>query len=340
MEWILQHISAYGGDPNRIYLVGQSAGAYLGVTALLRQAITEAFWKKTGSLPNFDDLVHIHRSNSRSTLARVCQDDKEQRKKGLLWSASAIRGFIGIAGPYDLVSTKDYFHERGLHKKIMERIFNNNLEHYSPFHILKAFDQIIATNNQRLQTKNEESQLSSTKTVTREDVVKLLPPFWLLHGTADQSVPYNISTMFMELAETQGIQASTQLYEGKTHTDPIVEDLITEACFSNPDDDVEKDQGVDMMLDIVDKVTSSDVNAESYQNSANMEDIEDCDENTINAPEVYEQPCSNLCEHKKRRRETKNWRFNQDPLNYPKSQQRQPSFPKLLLRIAKYVNPF
>ncbi|PHT33415.1 putative isoprenylcysteine alpha-carbonyl methylesterase ICMEL1 [Capsicum baccatum] len=40
--FICNKIAEYGGDPNRIYLMGQSAGAHIAACTLLEQAIKEA----------------------------------------------------------------------------------------------------------------------------------------------------------------------------------------------------------------------------------------------------------------------------------------------------------
>lgn len=38
IAWVLHRCAAYGGDPSRVYLVGQSCGAQLGTLALITQA--------------------------------------------------------------------------------------------------------------------------------------------------------------------------------------------------------------------------------------------------------------------------------------------------------------
>ncbi|MED6221898.1 hypothetical protein PIB30_059205, partial [Stylosanthes scabra] len=42
ISFVINNIANYGGDPNRIYLMGQSAGAHISSCALLDQAIKEA----------------------------------------------------------------------------------------------------------------------------------------------------------------------------------------------------------------------------------------------------------------------------------------------------------
>ena len=37
IAWVLERCAAYGGDPARVYLIGQSCGAQLGTLALITQ---------------------------------------------------------------------------------------------------------------------------------------------------------------------------------------------------------------------------------------------------------------------------------------------------------------
>ncbi|XP_062152040.1 isoprenylcysteine alpha-carbonyl methylesterase ICME-like [Alnus glutinosa] len=42
ISFVCNHIAGYGGDPNRIYLMGQLAGAHISACALVEQAIKES----------------------------------------------------------------------------------------------------------------------------------------------------------------------------------------------------------------------------------------------------------------------------------------------------------
>ncbi|CAN1241290.1 Isoprenylcysteine alpha-carbonyl methylesterase ICME [Linum perenne] len=65
ISFICSNISEYGGDPNRIYLMGQSAGAHISSCALLDQAFKEAWGEQ-----------------------------------GIYWSVSQIKGYYGLSGAY------------------------------------------------------------------------------------------------------------------------------------------------------------------------------------------------------------------------------------------------
>lgn len=99
ISFICNNIAEYGGDPNRIYLMGQSAGAHIAACALVEQAIKEA---------------------------------SEGEKTS--WSVSQIKAYFGLSGGYNLLNLVDHFHSRGLYRKIFLRIMEGeqSLRRYSP----------------------------------------------------------------------------------------------------------------------------------------------------------------------------------------------------------------
>nr|GMC99301.1 putative isoprenylcysteine alpha-carbonyl methylesterase ICMEL1 [Ipomoea batatas] len=98
ISFICNHITEYGGDPNRIYLMGQSAGAHISACALVKQAI------------------------------------KESRGEKVSWSISRIKAYFGLSGGYNLPSLVDHFHDRGLYRSVFLSIMEGEerLESFSP----------------------------------------------------------------------------------------------------------------------------------------------------------------------------------------------------------------
>uniref|UniRef100_A0A2N9J049 protein-S-isoprenylcysteine alpha-carbonyl methylesterase n=1 Tax=Fagus sylvatica TaxID=28930 RepID=A0A2N9J049_FAGSY len=65
ISFVCNHIAEYGGDPNRIYLMGQSAGAHISACALLDQAIKES---------------------------------ESEKGESITWSVSQIKAYFGLSG--------------------------------------------------------------------------------------------------------------------------------------------------------------------------------------------------------------------------------------------------
>ncbi|XP_043717403.1 probable isoprenylcysteine alpha-carbonyl methylesterase ICMEL2 isoform X1 [Telopea speciosissima] len=99
ISFVCNKIAEYGGDPNRIYLMGQSAGAHISACALLDQAIKES-----------------------------------REKESVSWSVSQIKAYFGISGGYNLIDLVDHFHGRGLYRSIFLSIMEGeeSLRRVSP----------------------------------------------------------------------------------------------------------------------------------------------------------------------------------------------------------------
>lgn len=201
IAWTKKNIQKYGGDPDRVYLAGQSAGAHLGAMALLQQLMTE------------NAVCHHCESDVEQ---QRCEDAHEWKERSdLQWRVEDIAGFIGISGPYDLLSMQDHFHRRGLHREVIARIFQteDRVAGWSPLNI----------------TKQETFRDALVKTS--------LPPMYLFHGTADVTCPYECSVMFLAGLRDAGVDSPlyAKYYSGKTHTDLILEDLMHDDMVQEDD---------------------------------------------------------------------------------------------------------
>ncbi|KAK9805124.1 hypothetical protein WJX72_000318 [[Myrmecia] bisecta] len=112
VAWVLKKILHYGGDPNQVYIVGQSCGAQLGTLAFLTQAEQEL---KLHSLPGGQPT----------------------------WSPCQIRGLVGVSGVYNCHELRDHFHRRGLYRGLFDRIMSLDgkpqLKLLSPTYCIKQF---------------------------------------------------------------------------------------------------------------------------------------------------------------------------------------------------------
>ncbi|GAV71039.1 Abhydrolase_3 domain-containing protein [Cephalotus follicularis] len=99
ISFVCNHIAEYGGDPNRIYLMGQSAGAHISACALLEQAV-----KESGG------------------------------GESISWSVSQIKTYFGLSGGYNLFKLVDHFHNRGLYRSIFLSIMEGeeSFQKFSP----------------------------------------------------------------------------------------------------------------------------------------------------------------------------------------------------------------
>lgn len=111
ISFICNNAIHFGGDPDRFYLAGQSAGAHLAACALIEQAIKE---------------IRVGKGLKSS--------DESDSGAALSWRASQFKGYFGISGGYNLESLVDHFHERGLYRSLFLSIMEGeeSLSWFSP----------------------------------------------------------------------------------------------------------------------------------------------------------------------------------------------------------------
>ncbi|GMH20684.1 hypothetical protein Nepgr_022525 [Nepenthes gracilis] len=98
ISFVFNNIVFYGGDPSRVYLMGQSAGAHISACALLRQAI------------------------------------KESEGESISWTVSQLKAYFGLSGGYNLFKLVEHFHNRGLYRSIFLSVMEGeeSLGKFSP----------------------------------------------------------------------------------------------------------------------------------------------------------------------------------------------------------------
>jgi len=180
IQWCIDNCASYGGDPDRIFLVGQSAGAHLLAQALLQKCS-----------PCLNGAKDMQLSS---------------------WRPQDVQAFVGISGPFDLVGLASHFHKRGLDRQVLSSVFEGRLAFFSPTRTAQAWVE------QRKKVEDVHQSLPARN----------LPPVLLVHGTGDVSVPAENAIELAEALRAAGARTvEVMLYEGKSHTDPIIEDPMT-----------------------------------------------------------------------------------------------------------------
>lgn len=198
IDWTINNISQYGGDPKNIIIVGQSAGGHLACMAIFRKIQAKIVRENSNTA-------------SKSLVSSAGGKNMKQRqitevgKSDDGWLASDLKGFAIISSPVSLgpVMTKSFRHQ-GFDDEMVQRMFGFEKDRYDPHLVLCNF-----------QTVEE-----------RKNFMKELPPISIYQGTADTTVPFEVAeTFYQELRKAASDHDSVSFipYIGWSHTDPILE---------------------------------------------------------------------------------------------------------------------
>jgi acetyl esterase/lipase len=104
------------------------------------------------------------------------------------------------------------FQKHGLDTNFVQSLFGchterqTNMDDYDPQRLVEQLERELETNTTDLRT--------------------ILPPMSIFHGTADQTVPYEVSEKYAASLQTIGVTTEYIAYEGWSHTDPILEAIM------------------------------------------------------------------------------------------------------------------
>jgi prenylcysteine alpha-carboxyl methylesterase len=129
-----------------------------------------------------------------------------EQPEALAWQPQQIRTFVGVSGAYDMVGLEKHLCTRGMHSRLLNAIMSVNgkpcLKDLSP--AARIFNYVENPNKCK-------------------DVVASLPLVVLLHGKEDHTIPHEHAEKFSHILERAGVPVEMNLYEGETHTSPLIE---------------------------------------------------------------------------------------------------------------------
>ncbi|KAL7480724.1 hypothetical protein ACHAW6_006389 [Cyclotella cf. meneghiniana] len=225
VDWVLKHVDEYGGDKDRVVLVGQSAGAHLGGLVVVKKVL--------------DRLMRCHLlcGNKDGVHADV-NDNNVHTPLKTTYEANQLCGFISTSSPQNLVSMRQVFHRHGLSCNVQKSIFGgiedggtangeDVFEKWSTFHLVKKCHEeylhLMGRIKDKLLDHSGESFDFPRKSTKEFDLKDFFPRLCIIHGTNDKTVPVEESIEFLSLLSMIEIPCEHKFYNGWTHTDPILE---------------------------------------------------------------------------------------------------------------------
>lgn len=173
-------------------------------------------------IPNFNlkysEIVETEKSELEYEVIKVECESSISCEEGLsLAEFSCIKSFIGISGPYNLKSMMSHIHIRGLDASILNSICQNQVELFSPSLCLRKMIFGDEYDNN--------SQVNSTYpfNIHIPAILSHFPRVLLVHGSEDMSIPIHVCQEFADLLKYGNVDVELKIYDGYSHTDPIVE---------------------------------------------------------------------------------------------------------------------
>ncbi|KAF9366574.1 hypothetical protein BGX34_000594 [Mortierella sp. NVP85] len=214
IQWAYRHCMEYGGDPQKIYLMGHSAGAHLCVLTVLNDSIRRTPVSLYGS------PAAISASPILTALLSEPVSDNQGEEDVL----PRLRGMMLFSGVYDI--PEHYRHEstRGVEQiSAMGRVMDNSqatFRQHSPTFILQELLEVSTRIDKTYPTESQTRHQNLLRHLRSLLPIEML----VVHGNRDRIVPAKSSLdLYMELETLQlGSSAKLRIVKGMGHEEPSV----------------------------------------------------------------------------------------------------------------------
>lgn len=271
---------------------------------------------------------------------KFLSEEKVQHREGGLYSGqinqfdvmSKIKLFIGVSGPYNLHALESHLHGRGLDSSILKWICHGDISRYSPTMRLNEYiNKNIQEEISSFYNDDDDFGVHATvgqgdtphtfnlggKYPVSSDFLSDFPPVALFHGSRDASIPLSICAELTSTLRDNGAEVLCKVYEGWSHTDAILEGPLS---GSNR-----------LFKDMISSIYSHTEfpyrgRASTFHglNSQQQEQSSIINKGLISKFNAYKE-------------RLKNKKYAPKPKKHPLNE---PMVPKLLVEIARIVNPF
>lgn len=253
INWTINNVHIYGGDPDCIILAGQSAGAHI-----IMCSIVEIYKNMLNKTSN-----NIENENSNINLIDINNSTNN-------FDFKHIKLVIGVSGPYDLTTLVSHFHDRGLDSSILQSICKNDIKKYSPtIELIDIINQsklninlpeinniveevinqknINKTNNKKNFNKKKNGKYMKKKQFIEFEEIKLeevevqvknesisclkqFPPVALFHGSNDLTIPVESVNELASVLKEGGGEVYLSIYNDSSHTESTLEGPLGGDC--------------------------------------------------------------------------------------------------------------
>lgn len=237
IQWAFDHAEEYGGDREKVVLVGQSAGAHIGGVLVATKVWDWLRKERRRRCANMELSNNGTKHNSMHGEGdEVDMQDQSDVEFPLAlnstYSPQQLRGFISTSAPHNLVSMRPVFHHHGLSANVQRSIFgglhngddsqeeeeDDVFEKWSPYHlVMKCHEEYARLMEQLGAAGRRKHNMESL------ELKDIFPKLCVIHGTEDKTVPVKEAVEFISLLTKLNIPTETRMYKGWSHTDPILE---------------------------------------------------------------------------------------------------------------------